>query len=380
MIFFSTAAVQVWPAPWNRVSILSACLIPAILVLMWKIPNWLTWKSFKNHLLFPLVIVTLGFLNILFSENRPITLKVMTLFLISGISVFFVSSAIFNSRLRQYLFLWLCWACFLFLCVYGMVEYETKRSILLFSYNPIPAGSILILLSAGPLLFVSSSRVLRYAAVLSLILGITVIVMLGKRGTVIGLLAMVLLLGFALPWKKSWLLILMALILFGGGYLIRGHLSPQLTKHYIKGPSTLIRAENYIFAGTIWIKKPLFGTGLHVPLTNYLENYHPQIYKNEKGYSNYIKQTKTLENTVLCGLVEMGSLLSISYITLVAILLKRMFAHVRKYPEKRLSAILLLTPLFGFFIHSMTFDSIIYPHLNWLAHSLLGLMYNFSEI
>ena len=383
MIFFSTRAVQVWPTPWNQVSILSAGLIPVLAVLMWKTPGWLNWPSLKNHLLLPSIIVLLGALNIVFSQDRSITLKVMTLFLISGISVFFVSSTILNNRFRQDLFLWLCWACFLFLCVYGMVEYKTQKSIFLFSYNPIPAGSLLILLSAGPLLlFPSSSNFQRLFIMLSIVFGIVVIVLIGKRGTVLGLLGMALLLGFTLSWKNSWLIILIALILFGTGYLMRDHLNPQLTKHYIKDPSTLFRAENYIFAGSVWINKPLFGTGLHAPLTNYLKDYHPSIYKTKMppNYSDYIKKTKTFENIILCGFVEMGSLFSIAYLTLIAVLLKKMFAHVRNNSVKRFRAILLLTPLFGFFIHSMMFDSIIYPHLNWLAHALLGLVYNFSEI
>jgi hypothetical protein len=305
----------------------------------------------------------------------------MTLFLISGINVFIVTSSILNNRFRQDFYIWLCYACFLLLCVYGMFEYTTDKIILLFSNNPIPAGSLLILLSVGPLWLIRSpSNVLRFAAFFSLVFGIAVIVMIGKRGTVLGLLGMALLLGFKLPWKKSWVLILLALISFSIGYMFRNHLNPQLTKHYFKDQNALIRAENYIFAGSIWIKKPLFGTGLHSPLTKHIENYHPQIYKIKKGqtYSYYINKTKTFENIMLCGFVEMGSLFAFAYIALIIILLKRLFDHIRKNPEKRLSAVLLLAPLFGFFIHSMTFDSIIYPHLNWLAHSFLGLMYNFS--
>jgi hypothetical protein len=382
MIFFSTRAVQVWSAPWNRMSILSACLTPVFLLLLCKTPEWLNWQSFKKNLLIPSIIVLLGMLNIVFSEERSITLKVMTLFLISGSGVFVVSSGILNNRFRQDLFLWLCWVCFILLCIYGFFEFQTRRSILLLSYNPIPAGSLLILLSVGPLLlFVSHSNVQRFFVVCTLVLGIAMIAMIGKRGTVLGLLAMALIAGFTLPWKKSWLIIPLALILFSTGYLMRDHLNPQLTKHYIKDPSTLLRAENYIFAGSIWIKKPLFGTGLHAPLANYLEGYHPSLYKTQRpiSYSDYIKKTKTFENIILLGFVEMGSLFSIAYLTLIAALLKKMFTHVRKNPGERLRAILLLAPLFGFFIHSMTFDSIIYPHLNWLVHSLFGLMANFAE-
>ena len=37
-------------------------------------------------------------------------------------------------------------------------------------------------------------------------------------------------------------------------------------------------------------------------------------------------------------------------------------------------ASLLLIVVAGFIVHSMTFDSLKYPHLNWLFHSFLGLM------
>jgi len=383
MIFLSTRAVQVWPNPWNRVSILSACLIPALMVLIWNPLNWFNWPSFKKNLLFPSIIVIMGALNIVLSEDRSISLKVMTLFLISGISVFVVSSKILNNHLRQDIFLWLCWACFIFLCVHGIVEFITHKNILLLSYNPIPAGSLLILLSAGPLLiFCSTSKTLHFYAFSSLILGFIIILLIGKRGTVLGLLGMAFFLGFTLPRKRGCLIILIALTLFGIGYLTRDHLSAQLTKHYFKDQNTLIRAENYFFAGSIWLKKPIFGIGLHAPLTRHLEFYRPKIYTRQKpqDYSYYINKAKTFENIILCGFVEMGTLLTITYIMLIALLLINMFKHVRHNPHKRMRAVLLLTPLFGFFIHSMTFDSIIYPHLNWIAHTYLGLMYNFSEI
>jgi hypothetical protein len=142
-----------------------------------------------------------------------------------------------------------------------------------------------------------------------------------------------------------------------------------------------MRVENYVFAAVVWAKNPVFGTGLHAPLSPYLKGYRPVVYTNEKGltYARYIQQAKTLENILLVGFAEMGTLFSVAYIILVAITVKNMFIHAKTHPGKRLQAVLLLAPLVGFFVHSMTFDSIIYPHLNWLAHSLLGMAANFSK-
>ena len=103
-------------------------------------------------------------------------------------------------------------------------------------------------------------------------------------------------------------------------------------------------------------------------------------------FGNIVVKTKRIELWIemnsfarrLCGFVEMGSLFSIAYIALIAIILKKMFASIRQNPGEKARAIKLLMPLFGFLVHSMTFDSIIFPHLNWLVHTLLVLLYNFT--
>jgi len=381
MVFFSTNAIHIWPSPWNRASILLACLVPGLLVVLISVREWMTWNGFKKHLLLPAIIILIGILNILFSEDRSVTITVMSLFLISGIGIFVISGSVFMDRRNQNMLLWTGWACFLILCAYGVFEYQTNKSILLLSNNPIPAGSLLILLSAAPLILLDSRQQwVRIGAVLTLIVGIVMIIMIGKRGTVIGLLAMVFFSGFALPCKKALSLILLAVIIFTGGYLMRDRLNPQLTRHYFNHSSTLIRSENYLFAGHIWIEKPFFGIGLHAPLEPHLVNYEPKIYRptRKPDYPDYVKNTKTFENIVLLGFVEMGTLFSIAYIVLITIVLKKVLSYAKENPENQKRAVLLLMPLFGFFVHSMTFDSIIYPHLNWLSHAQLGLLYNLS--
>ena len=378
MIFFSISALHTWPRPWNRLSILVACLLPLTLVLVWKIPRLMRDKELQKHFLFIPIIIILGILNIVFSEDRPTTFKVMALFLISGIGIFAATSNLLNTKFRQTIFLWLCWALLLALCIYGTLEYINKKPILLFSFNPIPAGSLLILLFVGPfLLFPSSSRWLRFLQLSSIVFGVAVIVMIGKRGPISGLLGMAFLLPALLPWKKLWIIPLIALILVGTGYKMRNHLPVSLRRNLITHTSTLLRLESYPLAAHIFLKKPLFGIGLHAPITEYLKDYRQKITKNP-AYSTYIKNEKTLENIILCGFVGMGGLFTISYIVLIIYLLRNLFRRIRDKPEKRLQTVLFLIPLIGFLIHSMTFDSLIYPHLNWIFHSFLGLMANFD--
>ena len=380
MIFFSTTAVQIWPYPWNQLSILVACLLPIILVIVWKSPAWIHHKQFQKELYFALTIVILGILNIVFSEDQPTTLKVMGLFLISGIGIFAVTSCLLTTKFRKSIFLWLCWVILLALCIYGTLEYINKKPILLLSYNPIPAGSLLILLFVGPfLLFSSSSWWLRFLQLSSIVFGVAVIVMIGKRGPILGLLVMAILLGILVPGRRFWIFPLIALILVGTGYKMRNHLPRTLRLDLISHTSTVFRLENCPFAAHIFLKKPLFGIGLHAPLADYLKDYHQKITNNTK-YPNFIKDKKTLENIMLCGFVGTGGIFTITYIALIIYLLRNLFRFSRDKPEKRLQAVLFLIPLAGFLIHSMTFDSLIYPHLNWLFHSFLGLMANFDKI
>ena len=565
MMFFSTAAVQIWPYPWNRLSILAACLLPLFLVLVWKIPRLIRLKELEKQFLFIPIIIILGILNIFFSEDRSTTLKVMVLFLISGIGIFAVTSYLLSTKFRQTIFLWLCWACLLALCVYGTLEFISKKPILLLSYNPIPAGSLVLLLLVGPLLlFRSSSWWTRSVYLFSILFAIVVIIMIAKRGPILGLLVMAFLFFVFLPWRKVWIISLIALILAGALYQWRSHwrlselftdnnlgiglqgsysyrvsayvkgkgctdlyiwwyggtgsarnkhigrynledeykrfeqvfelpqeaetfrvafllregraeysiiyiddlliegreferisggsgprtgktwrllfasdfedaesgkteslgwwtysegrpviwpwgltreshsgryaiylnqpdskgywlytgqgslVESSLRKYLITSKSTVFRLENYPFAAYIFLKKPLFGVGLHAPLTQYLQDYRQRITENPT-YQRFIQRKKTLENIVLCGLVEMGGLFSITYIAFIIYLLRNLFRRTRDKLDKRLQAVMFLIPLIGFLIHSMTFDSLVYPHLNWLFHSFLGLMANFNK-
>ena len=162
-------------------------------------------------------------------------------------------------------------------------------------------------------------------------------------------------------------------------YTGRGPLTLPNLKNFIFGRSIIFRLENYSLAAHIFLKNPLFGIGLHSPFKDHIKDYSLKI-TNDRMYYNFIKEKKTLENIILCGFVEMGGLFAVTYIGFIIYLLRNLFLVTRNKPEKRLRAILLLIPLAGFFVHSMTFDSLIYPHLNWLFHSYLGLMANFDKI
>lgn len=380
MIFFSTDAVQNWAAPWNRLSILFACFIPLLLVIVWKIPEWIKAVDIKNELRFIPVIVLLGVLNIVFSEARDATLTSMVLFLISGIMIFGVTKYLLISKGRQMILLWIYVFILFILSTYGLYEYFNKVSIRIFTSNPLPAGALLILLFVGPFtLILYNTGWLRFIQIFTIVFGAVIIVLIGKRGPVLGLIVM----AFSfilLPGRKKWIIPIVALIILSTGYKFRNFLPPKYYRiSYITTGSTTHRLDNLNLAYRIFLRKPIFGIGLHAPFGKYLKNYKPVFAKNPGSYLNYANRDKTFENTWICMLVAMGSLFFITYIFLFIYLLKNLFQRIKDNPKKNLQALLFLIPIFAFIINSMTNDTLVYPHINWIFHSLLGIMANFSE-
>ena len=73
---------------------------------------------------------------------------------------------------------------------------------------------------------------------------------------------------------------------------------------------------------------------------------------------------------------EMGGLFTLAYSGLAIYLLKPLILLGKANTKTRNQSILLFLVLVGFFVHSTTYDSLRYPHLNWIFHSLLGLIAN----
>ena len=371
MIFFSTDAVQNWAAPWNRLSILIACFIPLLLVIVWKIPEWIKAVDIKKELLFIPVIVLLGVLNIAFSESRDATLPSMVLFLISGIMIFGVTKYLLISDSRQRILLWIFVIILLILCIYGLYEYFNKVPIRIFTSNPLPAGALLILLFVGPFtLILYNTRWLRFIQIFAIVFGAVIIILIGKRGPVLGLIVM----AFSfilLPGRKKWIIPIITMIIVSTGYKF---LPP---KYHLSSGSTIYRLENLNLAYRIFLQKPIFGIGLHTPFGKYLKNYKPVFAKNY-SYLDYANRDKTFENTWICILVSMGSLFFITYIFLFIYLLKNLFQRIKDNPKGKLQALLFLIPIFAFIINSMTNDTLVYPHINWIFHSYMGIIANFE--
>lgn len=388
MIFLSVPAIHDWPDRWAQITISLACILTTLSVFIKNIPTRPSQrKNWPKELKLVLIIMLLGAFNIYFSEDRSASLKGMGLFLMSGILIFSATFFLFQSRKNQNLFLMLCFASFVALTFYGIFEFfqsliYSGRRILLLSSNPIPAGSLLILLSTGPLLLFSKTKFTWQKVLLFsfLLLGILLIFLIGQRGPIATILVMGLIWGTR---KRQALAIftLTLLALIGVGYLFKDVIPMQYKKQLLKKETILVRLEFYNVAWQVIKDKPFWGVGFNAPIKKYVpDSYKPKFYPTDSKYTfpSIITGVETFDNMALFFLGQTGLLFSGVYGYLIFYLIKNWRQKINENADIKQQSLLLLTVLIGFAIHSMTYDSLRYPHLNWLFHSLLGLMANYS--
>lgn len=386
MVFFSVHAIQNWPGYWAQISISFACLIPLLLVLIRFFINWDEIKKFRREIGFVLALGFLGMVNILLSEAQWVTFKAMNLFLMSGVGIYFVSSVLFREKRNIIIFYYLCTLCFVFLVAWGLFEFArgfgiSSQRIQLFSSNPIPAGSLIILLSIGPLLQLpQSSRNVSYFLILILVLGGALIFLIGQRGSILALLVMSTLAGFA-NIKKFWAYLLVFVLLLGGGIIFKKELPYLYKSKLVNWESALIRLEYYRIAYQVVKDKPLFGIGFSAPITRYIPyDYKSKFYPSDRefSFSSVTRGVQTFDNMVLCLIAEAGTLFALIYLGLFVCLLRNSLSLIRSMPHARYAVTVVWTLLAGFLVNSMTFDSLRYPQLNWLFHSIIGFGMNLS--
>ena len=81
----------------------------------------------------------------------------------------------------------------------------------------------------------------------------------------------------------------------------------------------------------------------------------------------------------VCMVVQMGSFFAIAYLYLLFHLLKRLSGFYKRAKNNRTPIKLLAILFIGFFIQSLTVDTLMYPDINFLFHSLLGAVANLEK-
>jgi hypothetical protein len=394
MITSANNAINHWPSPWNQLLLALACLSPFLLVLLINFPKWLQGEKIRLELFFVLVIYLLGILNTAFGDQFLPNLKGMGLFLLSGVSVFAAAIFILESHRAKTILFWLYTIALLVITSHStfIILWQGTYSPL-FSNNPIPESAIITLLLAGPIMLLENKQTIKWKITLlfCILYGVVTIIALQERAPILSIFIIVFLLG-AVYLKRFWVYFLCLVIAIPLSLMIgyKYHkMLPEKAQHILTKitATPIYRIEMYFVAHHLIKRKPLFGVGLWTPLNNNLYNYKEKIFispKNSKGsFLNFVQSpdfsNTSFHNMLLCMLVQMGGLFTITYLWLLYYVLSKSLKLSKGTVKTRHQFNLLAILLFGLLIQSMSVDILMYPDINFVFHSLLAVMLNINS-
>jgi hypothetical protein len=389
MVTSASKAINYWSWPWNQVSIFFACILPTLLVILVNSKDWFKKQIGTLEVKLILIIIALGILNIVFGEAPSKNFKGMGLFLVSGISIFAATKFILRSQRSQTYLFWLYT-----IVLAGLSSYSIYAQLSIgfytatFANNPIPESAIITLLLSGPILLLNRQKTLRGRGILILciLIGIAAIIILRQRAAIFSVLVTISLIGF-LYIKKFWAYFLCVMLIMTISLKV-AYISfdklPENTQGILVDLKNLPveRMEMYFFAYHLIKKAPFTGTGLWAPLTHHLSDYKEVFALNDERilFRQVVERENTsFHNFLLCMFVQMGSSFALIYLGLLAYLFVNLSKTYKKSHHIRTNSKLFTILLAGFFIQSMSVDSLMYPDINFLFHSLLGVIINFKK-
>ena len=178
--------------------------------------------------------------------------------------------------------------------------------------------------------------------------------------------------------KGIWLFTLVALILVGIGYQLSDRIPSQFKNELLRKETILVRMEFYHIALEVIREKPIFGLGFNSPLSRFIpSDYEPKIYPvgggGDNSFTSMVSGVHVFDNMALCFLGETGGFFTMAYIGLGLYLILNILIFRKHHAENHVKTLLIIAVLAGFAVHSLTFDSLKSPNLNWIFHSLLAL-------
>jgi hypothetical protein len=384
ILLWSPNVVGSYFSSWTKVIIYIFPWLMLCLAYSWRV---LSNREHRLEIILSVAIIILGMLNTAFSDSLSNSLAPMRTFLLTGIFTFWAAMFLLSDQDRRKGFDYFCAGCLAITTVVELIPWWTQGghgslTFQIFTWNPIPLGTLIILLSPGPIrLILSKLPEMKLGRWLLAGLGGIVIVLTGKRGTMVALL------GMCLAWVcfsyRRLRYIILSLILAITLMLpiiarqLVIHLDPEVTSHF----SILHHLELYPFAWHVWQSHPIMGMGLRA-LTHekYLVDYQ-QYNKNFHEFSKTALKLQTFDNMLLTGFVELGTVMTVLYLVLLLFITVKYCQKLRSHPESTTLDWYRALVLIGFACHSLTYDSLLLPSVNWLFHVQLGIMagYHASE-
>jgi hypothetical membrane protein len=233
-------------------------------LMLWLAYSWQVVASREHRLEIILMvsIIILGIVNVYLSDSPSKSLSSMQTFLLTGIFALWASMFLLTDQRRRQVFDWFCAGA---LAVIGLGELVTwlvrgncgPGVFQLFALHPIPLGTLLILLSPGPVrLILSKNSPANLLGWLLVLLAGSLIFLTHKRGTMLAV-------GMVYFGRRRIYLVFsiglaVSLIVPLQAWRMYARLDPNIP-HYV---SILNRLELYPFALHIWKTHPIMGIGL----------------------------------------------------------------------------------------------------------------------
>jgi hypothetical protein len=366
---------------WTKIIIYLIPWLMFCLAYSWQV---LTNKDHRLEIILIASIIILGIVNTFLSDAVSKSLAPMRTFLLTGIFALWSSMFLLTDQPRRLVFDSFCAGALVIVASVEIIVWLVRgadgpRVFQILTLHPIPLGTLIILLSPGPVcLMVSKNPKIKLLGGLLVLLGGLLIFLTHKRGTWIAVAAMLALGLIYLARRQKYLILFIILVITLMLPLQAQRRFARLDPHTPHYVSILDRLELYNFALHIWKTHPIMGIGLRSSThSQYLNDY--QLY-NEKlhDFPHAVAKLQTFDNMLLTALVEMGSLMTVLYGGLVLYILVTYCLKLWSWPKSSTLEWYRVLVLLGFAIHSLSYDSLLLPSVNWLFHVQLGIMAGFQ--
>jgi O-antigen ligase len=351
-------------------------------LMLWVSYSWqvLAEKEHRLEIILIVSIIILGVANTSLSNSGSRSIDTMRTFLLTGLFALWAAMFLVNNPRRRQMFDWFCAGALGIIILVEMISYVVSRKYGLgvfqvFILHPIPLGTLIILLSSGPVrLIISKNSTAKLLGWLLVLLSGSLIFLTHKRGTWIALAAMLAVWMLYLVRRRRYLVISIILVIALISSLEAQRRFARLDPNIGRHAAILHRVELYHFALHIWKTHPFMGIGLRsFTHENYLPDYH---LRNQalREFPQAVASLQTLDNLFLTSLVELGAVMTLFYLGLILLILAKYCRRVQSRPESSPLDWYRGLIVLGFAIHSLTYDSLLFPPLNWLFHVQVGIM------
>ncbi len=358
-------------------------------LMLWLAYSWqvVANRDHRWEILLIVSIIILAIVNVPLSDSPSKSLTPMRNFLLTGIFALWSSMFLFSDPRRRQVFDWFCAGALAVILPGEIIVWLLRGNygphvFQIFTLHPIPLGTVIILLSPGPVRLIATKNFpARLFGWLLVLLGVILIFLTHKRGTWLALAAILLVSIIYLARRRRYLILTLLLLVALFVSLETRRQLARLEPNIPRYGSVLHRLELYPFALHIWRIHPFMGIGLRAfNHENYLAGYQQHI-KSLGDFPKRIVTLQTFDNTLLTSLVEFGTVMTLFYLALFTLILVKYCRSVRSSPESSPLDWYRVLVLLGFAIHSLTYDSLLVPPVNWLFHVQMGILagYHASE-